>query len=82
MGGGAEIFEFLASKNVDGDKMDLGVAMLASLGSGHFDNFAGTALDNDEAVLPQCRALHGKGGRGTCIGALERVLMLYSVCQP
>jgi hypothetical protein len=28
---------------VDGDKVDLGVTVLASFGSGHFDNFAGTA---------------------------------------
>ena len=76
MGGRAEIFELLLSEDVDGDKMDLGMAVLASLGGGHFDDLAGTVLDHDEAVLPEGRALHGIGGRGAGIDALEGVLML------
>lgn len=61
MGRGAEIFELLPSKDVDGDEMYLGVTVLAGLGGGHVDDFAGTALDDDEAVLPQSGALHGEG---------------------
>lgn len=76
VGGRAEILELLASEDVDGDKVDLGVAVLAGLGGGHFDDLAGAVLDDDETVLPQSRALHGVGERGTGIGALKGVLML------
>jgi hypothetical protein len=76
VGGGAELFKLLGSEDVDGDQMDLGVTVLAGLRGGHLDNLAGTVLDDDEAVLPQSRALHGEGRRGTGIGALEGVLML------
>ena len=76
VGGGAQIFELLAGEDVDGNQMDLGVTVLASLGGRHVDDLAGTALDDDEAVLPQGRALHGEGGRGTGVGRVEGVLML------
>lgn len=77
MGGGAQIFKLLGGEDVDGDEMDLGVTVLASLGGGHFDDLARAVLDDDEAVLPQSRTLHGVGGGGTGIGALEGVLMLW-----
>ena len=76
VGGGAEIFELLAGEDIDGDQMNLGVTVLASLRSGHFNNLARALLDDDETVLPQGRALHGEGERGARIGALEGVLML------
>lgn len=76
MGGGAEIFEFLAGEDVDGDEMDLGVAVLAGLGGGHVDDLAGTVLDADKTVLSQSGTLHGVGGRGASIDALKGVLML------
>jgi len=76
VGGGRKIFQLLAGEDVDGDQVDFGVAVLASLGGGHFDDLAGTTLDDDVAVLPQGRALHGKGGRGTGISRLEGMLML------
>lgn len=76
MGRRAEIFELLGGEDVNGDQMDLGVTVLASLRGGHFDNLAGTVLDDNKAVLPQSRALHGVGLGGTGIGALEGVLML------
>lgn len=76
MGRGAKIFQLLASEDVDSDEMDLGVTVLAGLRGRHLDDLAGTALDNDEAVLPQGRTLHRVGGGGTGIGALEGVLML------
>jgi len=76
VGGGAKIFELLASEDVNGDEMDLGVTVLAGLRGAHLDNLAGAALDNDETVLAKCRALHGVSGRGASISALEGVLML------
>ena len=62
--------------HVDSDKVNLGVTVLARLGGGHFDDLARAVLDDDEAVLPQSRALHWVGEGGTGIGALEGVLML------
>jgi hypothetical protein len=76
VGGRAEILKLLAGEDIDGDEMDLGVAVLASLGGRHVDNLAGAILDHDVAVLAQGRALHGEGGRGTGIGATEFGLML------
>jgi hypothetical protein len=76
MGGWAKFFELLAGEDVNGNEMDLGVAVLAGLGGGHVDNLARAVLDADEAVLPQGRALHGIGGGGTSIGALKGVLLM------
>ena len=56
--GGGKIFELLVGEDIDGNQMDLCVAVLASLGGGHFHNLAWALLDDDEAVLPQGRALH------------------------
>jgi len=72
-----QIFHLLGGEDVNGDKVDLGVTVLASLGGGHFDDLAGTALDDDVTVLPQSRTLHREGHRGTGVGALEGVLMLW-----
>jgi hypothetical protein len=76
VGGRAEIFELLASEDVKSNKMDLGVAVLSSLGGRHVDDLARAALDHDVAVLPQGRALHGESGRGAGVDRLEGVLML------
>lgn len=76
MGGRAELFQLLGGEDVDGDQMDLGVSVLAGLRGGHLNDLAGAVLDDDEAVLPQSRALHGVRLGGTGIGALEGVLML------
>ena len=76
VGGRGEIFELLASENINGDEMDLGVTVLAGLGGGHVDNLARAALDNDVTVLPQGRTLHGVGGGGTGIGGLESVALM------
>lgn len=73
-----QIFELLASEDVNSDEMDLRVAMFAGLGGGHLDDLAGTLFDDHETVLPQGRTLHGVGGRGTGIGALKGMLMLSS----
>jgi hypothetical protein len=79
MGGWAEFLELLSSKDVNGNKMDLGVAVFSSLGGGHVNDLARTVLDHDEAVLAQSRALHRIGGRGTGIGAFEGVLLMLVV---
>ena len=76
MGGGAKIFELLASEDVNSNEMDLGVAVLAGLGRAHFDDLARAALDDDESVLAEGRALHRIGSGSTGIGALKGVLML------
>ena len=76
MSGRAKIFQLLAGEDVNGNEMDLGVAVFAGLRGRHFDDLAGAVLDADETVLPQGGTLHGVGGRGTGIGALKGVLML------
>jgi len=78
--GRAKFFKLLASKDIDGNKMDLSVTVLASLGGGHVNDLAGAVLDNDKAVLPQGRALHGESGRSASIGGIEGMLMLGIVC--
>lgn len=78
VGGGRQIFELLASEDVDGNQVDLGVTVLSSLGGGHVDDLAGTTLDHNVTVLTQSRALHREGSGGTGIGAVEGVLMLLS----
>ena len=71
MGRGGQILKLLASEDVGGDKVDLGVTVLASLGGRHVDDLAGTALDDDVTVLTQSRTLHREGGGRTRIGGLE-----------
>ena len=76
MGGWAKIFQLLAGEDIDCDEMDLGVTVLASLGSTHFDDFAGAGLDHNESVLSQGGTLHRVSGRCASIGTLKCVLML------
>jgi hypothetical protein len=76
VGGRAKFFKLLAGEDIDGNKVDLCVTVLASLGGRHIDDLAGAVLDHNEAVLPQGRTLHGESGRGAGIGGLEGVLML------
>lgn len=77
MGGRAKLLKLLASEDVNGDQVDLGVTVLASLGGRHVDNLAGTALDDDKTVLPEGRALHGEGQRRTGVSRVEGVFMLW-----
>lgn len=81
MGGRAKLLKLLASEDVNGDQVDLGVAVLASLGGRHVDDLAGTALDDNEAVLPKRRALHREGQRRTGVSRVEGVFMLMGHCQ-
>ena len=80
VGGRAKLFKLLASENVNRDQVDLGVTVLASLGGRHVDNLAGTALDDNETVLPEGRALHGEGQRRTGVSRVEGVFMLRGHC--
>ena len=59
VGGRAQFFELLASEDINGNKMDLCVTVLASLGGRHVDDLAGTSLNDDVAVLAKGRALKG-----------------------
>ena len=77
MGGRAKIFQLLASEDINSNKMDLSVTVLASLGSGHVDDLARASLNHNVTVLAKSRTLHGIGGGGAGIGALEGVLMLF-----
>jgi len=55
-----DIFHLLASKNVDGDEMDLSVTVLSSLGGRHVDDLARASFDHNVAVFTESRALLGK----------------------
>ena len=76
MGGRAEIFQLLPSEDIQSNKMNLGVTVLASLGSGHVDDLARATLNHNVTVLAKSGTLHRVGGGGAGIGALEGVLML------
>lgn len=76
VGGRAQLLKLLGGEDVNGDQVDLGVTVLASLGGRHVDDLAGTALDDDEAVLAESRALDGVGGRSTGISRVEGNLVL------
>lgn len=76
VGGGAKLLKLLAGEDVDGDQVDLGVTVLASLGGGHVDDLARAVLDDDETVLSEGRTLHGVGQRRAGIGGVEGVFML------
>jgi len=74
--GGADVLKLLASEDVKGDEMDLGVAVLASLGGGHLHDLARTVLDHDEAALPERRALHGESLGGSRVSLVEVVVLV------
>ena len=76
--GWRKIFQLLAGKDIESSQVDLCVTVLASLGGSHIDDLTGATFDDNEAVLPQSRALHGVSGRGASIGALKGVLMLLT----
>lgn len=50
VGGWAELFKLLSSENIDGDQVDLRVTVLSGLRGAHFDNLAGTVLDDDVPI--------------------------------
>jgi hypothetical protein len=77
VGGGRKIFKLLAGEDVESDKVDLGVTVLASLGGGHVNDLARAALDDNMTVLAQSRALLGEGGGGTRIAGRRVCEILY-----
>lgn len=79
VGGGRQILKLLAGEDINGDQVNLGVTVLSSLGGGHVDDLAGTALNDDVTVLTQSRALHGVGGRRASIGGLEGFDVLFHI---
>lgn len=77
VGRGRQVFQLLVGEDVESSQVDLCVTVLASLGGGHVDDLAGTTLNDNEAVLPQGRALHRVGEGGASVaGRLKGVLML------
>jgi len=81
VGGGADIFHFLAGEDVDGDQVDLGVTVLAGLGGAHVDDLARPAFDDDVAVLPQGRALHREGEGGPRRSLVEVGLVVLLIVR-
>jgi hypothetical protein len=53
VGGWTKFFELLTGEDINGNKMDLSVTVLAGLGGRHVDNLAGAVLDHNEAVLAE-----------------------------
>lgn len=83
MSGRRQIFELLASEDINGNNVDLGVTVLSSLGGRHFDDLAWATLDDNVTTLPQSGTLHRVGLRGAGVGGLEVLLMLQDerACQ-
>ena len=76
MGGGREIFQLLVGEDVKCSQVNLCMTVLPSLGGGHVNNLAGTALDDDKAVLSQGGTLHGVGEGSACVGRVEGMLLM------
>jgi len=75
MGGRTNIFQFLASKDIDSDEMDLGMAMLSRLGRGHFHNLARTTFYDDVTIFTESRTLNGIGSRRAGTRLLKRLVV-------
>ena len=71
VGGRAEVLVLLAGEDVLADQVDLGVTVLAGLGGGHVGDLAREALEHDEAVLSQGRALLREGAGGLLTARFE-----------
>lgn len=76
VGGGGQILKLLVGEDIGGDKVDLGVTVLTSLGGGHVNDLAGSALDHDVTVLSQSGALDGVGLGSTGVNGIKGVLRL------
>jgi len=79
MGGGTDIFQLLAGEDIDSDKVDLGVTVLASLGGRHINDLARATLDDNVTVLSEGRALHREGQGGTRGGRLKGLIVALVV---
>ena len=66
------------TKDVERHQVDLGVSVLARLGGGHVDDFAGVSLDHHELALSERRTLLGVGQRSarTCVFEIKFFFMI------
>jgi len=78
---GGEILKLLASEDIDGDQVDLGVTVLTGLRGGHLDDLARAALDDNVTVLTKSGALHRVGSGGAGVGRLESVILVSHFCR-
>ena len=69
VGGRGQVFQLLAGEDVNGDDVDLGVAVLARLGLGDAGDLARVAVEDDVAALLELVRLHREGGRRAGVGA-------------
>ena len=60
---------------VDTDQVHLGVTMFPRLGGGHFDDLARAALQHDEAVLAEGRALLRERRAGTGVALAQKLVV-------
>ena len=79
MGGRAQLFQLLASEDIERDQVNLGMAVFSGLRGRHINDLARAALDHHKSVLAKGRTLHRIGRGGACIGAVEGMLMLSAV---
>jgi len=80
VGGWTDIFQFLSGKDIDSNEMDFCVTVLPSLGSGHVNDLAWSAFDDDMSVFPQGRALH-RESEGRAGASLFKGLMLLFIVR-
>jgi len=76
VGGGYHIFELLASEDINGGEIAFSVAVLSGLGDGNVKDLAWLSLDHDVSSLLDLSSLHGDGGGGTGVGALDGVFII------
>eukprot|EP01137_Pigoraptor_chileana_P000545 Opistho-2@36914 len=72
-----QILVLLASEDVNGNQVDLGVAVLAGLRGAHLNNPAGAVLDDHKPVLAQRRALHRERLGRSRIGIIELLVFHF-----
>jgi len=77
--GGTDIFQFLSGEDVSSDQVDLGMSVLASLGSRHINDFARASLDYNVSAFAEGAALHGEGEGSPGGGTLELLLLMLLV---
>ena len=76
VGGGANVFVFAVSENIDADNVRFGMAVLSRFGGADISNFARAAVDDNVATFANKTRLHGKGGGCTGIGGVDGKVFL------
>merc|ERR1719273_2698454 len=79
MGRWTNVLILSVSEDIQGDQVDLGVAVLAGLGGGHLHNLAGTTLDHDKSTFTESRTLHRISGGCSGIGRGEIEIISHFV---